>query len=127
MIGAPAILTIDLAALRANWRLLARRVAPAQCAAAIKANAYGIGVEVAAPALQAAGCRDFFVSHLQEGLRARAVLGPDARIFVLNGFEVGARLEDYLGARLIPVLSSAQDLTLWGDSGRFGLHVDTGM
>ena len=45
-----AELTIDLAALVANYRLLKSRAAPADCAAAIKASAYGLGAARAAPA-----------------------------------------------------------------------------
>ncbi|HRK95383.1 MAG TPA: alanine racemase, partial [Rhodospirillales bacterium] len=37
-----AVLTIDLDAIVANWRQLARRVAPAACAAVVKADAYGL-------------------------------------------------------------------------------------
>jgi alanine racemase len=36
---AGGILTIDLAAIVANWRALGSRAAPAECAAAVKADA----------------------------------------------------------------------------------------
>src|SRR6202167_5935655 len=86
------VLTIDLSALADNWRALAKRAAPPCCVAVVKADAYGIGIEAAAPALYAAGCRDFFVAQLSEGARVRAALAPDApaRIYVLNGLQVGA-------------------------------------
>ena len=71
---AAGLLTIDLGALAANWRDLAQRSAPARCGCVIKADAYGIGIEAAAPALYAAGCRVFFVAQIGEGRRARAVL-----------------------------------------------------
>ena len=61
---AGAILTIDLDALAANWRLLRDKVAPAECAAVVKADAYGIGLEPAVAALHKAGCRTFFVAHV---------------------------------------------------------------
>ena len=94
------MLTIDLGALAENWRELARRAAPGRCAAVIKADAYGVGIEAAAPALHAAGCRVFFVAHASEGARARAVLPPDARIYVLNGLESEADpAADYRGAK----------------------------
>src|SRR5271163_499255 len=69
--GQAGRLTVDLGALADNWRQLARRAAPGRCAAVIKADAYGIGVSQAAPALWAAGARVFFVAHLSEGLAAR--------------------------------------------------------
>ena len=56
--------------LGANWRHLAARAAPAECGAAVKADAYGIGIEAAVPALARAGCLTFFVAHASEGRRA---------------------------------------------------------
>ena len=81
---AGGILTIDLAALVANWRELARRAAPAQCAAVVKADGYGCGLEPVTAALAAAGCETFFVAHPAEGRRARSA-APRATIYVLNG------------------------------------------
>jgi alanine racemase len=134
--GPAAILTIDLAALADNWRLLARRAAPGQCAAVIKADGYGLGLEFIAPALYAAGCRTFFVAQLGEGRRARALLPQaDARIYVLNGLEARADpLADYAALRLAPTLGSAEELTRWAAFARSqakppapALHLDTGM
>ena len=69
-----AKLTIDLGALADNWRIMRARAGGAECGAVVKANAYGIGIEKAVPALAAAGCRTFFVAHLSEGIRVRAEL-----------------------------------------------------
>ena len=77
-------LTIDLAALAWNYRFLAQRSAPAQAAAVVKADAYGLGLAPAARTLWQAGCRRFFVALPHEGLALRAVL-PEAEIFVFNG------------------------------------------
>ena len=123
----PGRLTLDLDALADNWRRLAREVAPAACAAVVKADAYGIGVELAAPALFRAGARIFFVAHAQEGVKARAVLGPHAKIYVLNGLEAGAQAGDYLAAGLAPVIGSLAEHQRWENVGPFALHVDTGM
>lgn len=40
---AGAVLTIDLDAIRDNYRLLRAKVGRAACAAAVKADAYGLG------------------------------------------------------------------------------------
>ena len=120
-------MTIDLEALADNWRRLAREVAPAACGAVIKANAYGVGIENAAPALFQAGCRIFFVAHVGEGLRARAALDAGSRIYVLNGFEVGAEVGDYAGADLAPVIGGLAEFARWDRARPFALHVDTGM
>ena len=85
---AGALLTIDLDALAFNWRLLRDRVQGADCAAVVKANAYGIGIEMAVPKLLESGCRTYYVAHLAEARRVRALTG-DAVIYVLNGFLAG--------------------------------------
>src|SRR5260370_6158678 len=59
---ASGTLTIDLAAIIANWRQLRDRVAPAACAAVVKADAYGTGLAEAGAALASAGCETFFVA-----------------------------------------------------------------
>ena len=113
---AQAILTIDLGALAANWRLIAARVAPARCAAVVKADAYGIGIEAAVPALAAAGCTVFFVAHPGEGRRVRACLAgrPECEIYVLNGLLPGRdTLAPYLAHDLRPVLGSLAEFDLW--------------
>ena len=131
---APGRLRIDLGALADNWRELARRAAPGRCAAVIKANAYGIGVSEATPALWDAGARVFFVAHLSEGLAARAVLPAEARIYVLNGLESGADPKDYAEHGLAPVIGGEEELERWSAfvAGRdraspYALHLDTGM
>ena len=52
--GAPyagATLTVDLGAIRANYRLLRSRLGATACAAVVKADAYGLGAAAVAPAL----------------------------------------------------------------------------
>ena len=102
---APTRLIIDLAALAANYRLLADRAKPARCAAVVKADAYGLGIDAVAPCLYDAGCRVFFVAHLAEGIELRALLDdPTVGIFVFNGLLPGE--EDlFHHHRLCPVLN----------------------
>ncbi|TCD14291.1 alanine racemase [Oricola cellulosilytica] len=125
-------LTIDLDALAANWRDLAERSKPARCAAVVKANAYGLGVEQVVPALLAAGCDTFFVALPQEGVAARKI-APKAEIFVLNGVHEQS-VATIAEAGLIPVLNSLEQIELWaGHCSSRGLNVacalgvDTGM
>ncbi len=127
-----AILTIDCAALAQNWRTLASRAAPADCAAVVKADAYGCGLEPVTSILAASGCSTFFVAHLAEARRVRAV-APDAAIYVLNGIVPGsAQLFAEVNAR--PVIGNLGELTEWDAfravhswSGGAALHFDTGM
>jgi alanine racemase len=124
---AGARLTIDLAAIAANWRLLAERASPAECAAVVKADAYGTGSRQVAPALWAAGARTFFVALLSEARVVREVL-PDALIYVLGGLLPGsAPAFAEIAAR--PVLGSLPEIRDWAaiSGGAAALHVDTGM
>ncbi len=122
-----ALLTIDVAALVANWRLLGARAGPGECAAVVKADGYGLGIAVVVPALAQAGCRTFFVAHLEEGVRARKA-APAAAIYVLNGMPAGAE-GLYRAHDLRPVLGTPEEIVRWRDAGggASALHVDTGM
>ena len=86
---AGGILTIDLAAIEANWKMLAGMTVPVECAAVVKANAYGCGLEPVTRTLSEAGCRTFLVADVAEGRRVRA-LAPEAVIYVLNGLMPGS-------------------------------------
>jgi alanine racemase len=123
-----ATLTIDLRALQDNWHLMSARAQGAEAGAVVKADAYGIGIEAAVPALSQAGCRSFFVAHLSEARRARAV-APDARIYVLNGLPEGAA-SAYLADRLTPILGSRAEADEWriaGSGQSCAIHIDTAM
>ena len=105
-------LTIDLDALRANYRHMADLAAPAECAAAVKADAYGLGLAPVSQALWRAGCRTFFVAHLSEAGRLRAALGAEAVVYVLNGLLPG--LAPHLAAiDARPVLGSLAEIAEW--------------
>ncbi|HEY6993157.1 MAG TPA: alanine racemase [Xanthobacteraceae bacterium] len=126
------LLTIDLAAVEANWTVLAGTTVPVECAAVVKADAYGCGLEPVTRVLSRAGCRTFFVADVAEGRRVRAI-APDATIYVLNGLMPGsapAFAKDYLQ----PVINSTLELAEWDAfvainkwRGGAALHVDTGM
>jgi alanine racemase len=121
-------LSIDLDALAENWQTMRDLSGNARCGAAVKANAYGLGTEQAAPRLARAGCEDFFVADANEGASLRHLL-PDARIFVLNGVFDGS-FGQTLAHDLIPVINSPEQAQFWtGHAGgrAHALHVDTGM
>ena len=101
-------LTIDLDALSRNWLALAALAGSAETAAAVKGNAYGIGVEPAVRALARAGCRTFFVALPEEGLRVRSV-APDSTIYVLNGLATDLA-SMHARANLRPVIGSIGEL-----------------
>jgi alanine racemase len=127
-----AVLGVDLMGIVANWRTLAARVAPADCAAVVKADAYGLGASQVSSALAAAGCRLFFVAELDEGIALRSKLPASCQIAVLNGPFPGSA-EEFVFHGLIPVLNEPGQIADWAEiARRHGgleamLHVDTGM
>jgi alanine racemase len=135
---AGGVLSVDLDALAGNYRRLCRELsAGTECAAVVKADGYGLGVDRVAPVLAAAGARRFFVATIDEGLTLRRVLAeagwPGAEIFVLNGPLPGTE-RDFQQAGLTPVLNSLADLQLWQAAAKAAetalpaaVHLDTGM
>ncbi|MEP9399708.1 alanine racemase [Mesorhizobium sp. KR2-14] len=130
---AGAILTIDLSAVRENYRLLKSRLGNARCAGVVKADSYGLGAAQVAQALMKEGCDTFFVAHVGEGLALRAVLGRGAAIYILNGTTPGAEVEA-AAAGLTTVANSLEQLAAWRETARavgrrlpVALQVDSGM
>jgi alanine racemase len=125
-------LTVDLAAIVANWQALRRQLLTVECAAVVKANAYGLGLKPVVGALARAGCKTFFVADIAEAriVRARA---KDATIYVLHGFTLQCA-EVFIELAARPVINSMTELAEWDAfvadrawQGGAALHVDTGM
>ena len=131
---AEALLTVDLDAVAANYRLIQREARGAEVAPAVKADAYGLGAGPVARRLWAEGARSFFVARISEGEALRdALSGREAAIYVLDGCPDGAagRLR---AAELTPVLNSLAQVEGWNarahsDARPLGcaLHFDTGI
>jgi alanine racemase len=131
--GAGAVLSIDLGAVRANYRILSQKLGGKPCAAAVKADAYGLGADEVAKALAREGCDAFFVADVNEGVSLRAALGVKPAIYLLNGLSRGSE-QSCVEADLLPVLNSTEQVTLWRQhAARLGrklpaaLQVDSGM
>ncbi|MEO1198826.1 MAG: alanine racemase [Pseudomonadota bacterium] len=131
--GASGRLTIDLSALAANWRYLDEISGQAKTAGLIKGDAYGMGIAHIAPVLREAGCRTFFVATVSEARRARAALGSEPVIYMLDGFLPGAA-PAMREAEIRPVLGSLPEIEDWagvcqadGNRRPAAIHIDTGM
>ncbi len=124
---------IDVAALQANAAVLAKRLAPARLKCVVKANAYGHGIDIVAPALFAAGWRDFCVATINEALHLRELLGDDVTITAwLYGpttdldAAVAAGIE--LGVSTVDSLERLRDAAhRTNTTARLHLKVDTGL
>lgn len=130
---AGGILRIDLDAIVGNYRLLQGKLAAGVgCSAVVKADAYGLGMARVAPALFAAGCRQFFVALLDEAIALRRLL-PQADIHVFSGATAGTAGE-FSRERLVPVLNHLGQIEAFADHARnqgralaADIHLDTGM
>ena len=133
------LLSIDLGAVTANYQhLRTMLVGGSQCAAVVKADAYGLGMAQVASALFRVGCREFFVATLAEGCALGEVLtqaggGDTAKIYVLTGVRPGCE-NACAEAGLIPVLVTVEQVLQWrkttakhGLAAPCALKVDTGM
>ncbi len=132
--GATAVLEVDLGALAANYRALRARAGRAECAAVVKADAYGTGAGAVAAALLREGCRTFFVATHEEARALRKVApARDAVIYALDGLVPGSA-EAMAAAHVRPVLGSPEEIREWAAFCRArgarlpaAVHVDTGM
>jgi len=134
----PALsLTIDLKAVRANYRLICDHLTESATAAAVvKDDAYGLGMLECSRAFYQEGCRFFFVATLDEALIFRKSF-PDWPVAVLHGFggaQTPELLKVYIQNNLIPVLNTLHEVHLWqsaaaehGGAQPAILHVDSGM
>ncbi|RRH73963.1 alanine racemase [Falsigemmobacter faecalis] len=127
---ATGILSIDLAAICANWRAMDRvSAATTETSAVVKADAYGLGAGTVARALAGAGARRFFVAVAEEGAQVRQALGDGFEVNVLGGHCSGdtALIRDF---GLTPMLNSVEQVTRHFENlpgHAFGIQLDTGM
>ncbi len=123
---------IDLKALADNYQILCERAKPAEVGAAVKANAYGLGLEPVARTLFQNGCRAFFTASFGEALAVRAAL-PRATVAVLNGL-TPQEFAEAIARTIMPVINDLGALQAWqlcarqrGEKLAAFVHLDTGM
>ncbi|MBN8531017.1 MAG: alanine racemase [Alphaproteobacteria bacterium] len=123
----PARLTINLASLAKNYRILAERFSGQSVACVVKADAYGLGAAPVASRLRTEGCSFFFVATLDEAIELRGVV--ETPIGVFAGPFPGEEKE-YVNHRLMPVLNDLGQITRWKNAAPGAaciLQADTGM
>jgi alanine racemase len=125
---ASGVLTVDLAAIQANWKLLASLSNPAETGAVVKSNAYGLGITQVAQSLWEIGARRFYVAQIDEGLELRQIL-PNAEIVVLSP-TLPEGLKAATAAELVVTLNNEEALGYWKEAinpPKANLHFDTGI
>ena len=121
-------LRLDREALAGNWRALDRLSGSARAGAAVKADAYGVGVANVVPVLREAGCGTFFVAHWSE-VAEMLQHAPASEVVVLHGPTCAEDVEYALATGVRPVINSLHQARLWLDAGggECDLMLDTGI
>ncbi|HET7866868.1 MAG TPA: alanine racemase, partial [Burkholderiaceae bacterium] len=140
--AAGAVATVDLGAMRRNFRAGLEKLGEGVTAAAvIKADGYGLGAMRVAKVLLEEGCRDFFVARISEAVDLRKSLRTECpeladkvAINVLDGNLAGSDPQWLIEHRITPVLNSLEQVQEWNEAGRAQarplpaiLQVDSGM
>jgi alanine racemase len=128
----PTRLEIDLARLRANYRVISDHVTPARVMPVLKANAYGHGLVAVAKLLEELNPFGVAVAYLEEGLRLREA-GVRMPVLVLGGI-VGSQIPRFIEQNLTLTASSVDKLRAIDEcaaarrtKARVHLKIDTGM
>lgn len=128
-----SFIKINLTNLAHNYNYLKNIVGPkVTCAAAVKANAYGIGDQQVVETLSKQGCNDFFVAHIEEALNLRKF--TKANIYCLHGVLNMQESELLVRNNIIPILNTAKQCQIYNDYAKTQekklpaiLNFDTGM
>ncbi|MFM7083634.1 MAG: alanine racemase [Hyphomicrobium sp.] len=127
-----AVLCVNLDTIGENWKSLSQFVHPAECAAVVKADAYGLGMQQVIPRLYEVGCKSFFIATPNEAKEARSLCSK-GKIYVLDGLFSSAA-ETLYQIDAIPCLSSFEEVNEWSTYAackekklKSCLHIDSGL
>jgi len=122
-----AQLDVELGSIINNYITLSDISSGADCAAVVKANAYGLGLEKVARAIYYnSKCNTFFVANLVEAINLRTIL-PDAIVYVFDGI-FPEQVDTYLTHNIRPILNDLNQIKLWnGRRQSCAIHFDTGI
>src|ERR1700756_432072 len=129
----PCWVEVDTRSFEDNFRFLASLAAPhAELLAIVKANAYGHGLSLCAPAAVRAGARWLGITSVEEGVATR-VDCPEAQILIISGVFPGQGA-DVVRHNLTPVAWEPWQLDQLESAARAAgisvpvhLEIDTGM
>ena len=128
-----AILEINLKALLKNYKLIKKNLkSTTECAATVKADAYGIGATKVAKSLIAHGCKTFFAAHLSESVELRKI-SKKIKIFCYHGIDE-KNYREFIKFNIIPIANSIDQINLINKLNKkkkfnrgIAVHFDTGM
>ena len=128
-----AILEINLKALSSNFKKLKSNLNKnIECAATVKANAYGIGDKAVIQSLIKSGCKTYFVAHLSEAIRIREY-SKKINVYCYHGISI-KNYKEHLKYNIIPIANTLQQVLMINSlniknkfNKNIAIHFDTGM
>lgn len=131
----PIVRIVDRKAVVHNYQLFQQKVSKTNtiCAAVLKANVHGARMELIAPALYEAGCRNFFIEEVCEGIQLRKILPyRDAKIYAMAGLLDGEETY-FVRYHITPCLNCLEQIARWNQycgihgKNNAAIHLDTHM
>ncbi|MGB1361006.1 MAG: alanine racemase [Alphaproteobacteria bacterium] len=122
----PPVLTINLENIKHNWKVYNEKCLGG-AGAVIKANAYSLGAVQIYKSLIEAGCDNFWVATIEEGVELKKV-NNEPNVSVLEGLSEN-NIELYKQYNLKGVINTVEQLALWKANPdiKSWIHIDTGM
>lgn len=125
-------ININLFAIKKNYLYLKKLCNKTEVASSVKASSYGLGGQKKIiQTLKSAGCKNFFVAQLSEGIILRKLF-KNIHINVLNGLLKGEE-KIFFKYQLTPILNDYSQFQRWNKflknkkKNRLIIHFDTGM
>ena len=104
-----AILEINLKALSKNYSSIKKKLnKKIDCAATVKADAYGVGDKHVVKCLIKKGCKTFFVAHFSEAVKLREY-SKKIKIFCYHGINI-KNYKKFITFNIIPVANTLEQI-----------------
>mgnify|MGYP001163813447 CR=1 FL=1 len=111
IINENSLLKINLNTLSENYENLKKNVQPADIAAVLKSNCYGLGIEKISKRLIELGCKNFFLTCIEESILVKEK-SKQSNVFLLNGIInlSNNNIRKVIKKNIIPVINSYEEL-----------------
>ena len=135
IINKNGLLKVNLNNLSANYKILKTYTKNSRIAGVLKSDSYGLGLEKVTKKLVDLGCKDFFLTSLDESILVRSE-SPQSNIILLNGIINLSQNEisKVFNYNIIPTINSFDELLKLyefvkksNEKPKVTLHFDTGI
>ncbi|MFQ3307437.1 MAG: alanine racemase [Candidatus Midichloriaceae bacterium] len=103
--------SVNLKNIGENYKKIRSVLKSSICSAVVKADAYGLGVTQVSKHLYTVGCKDFWVSNLEEASKIRNCI-KESNIYVFQGVNSEEEVKYILEYSITPVISEMRQLEI---------------